>query len=520
MNTTAKTIRAARMISTPLVAIETADQWATLTSLAAALQEVKPGRTKPPMVCWDCARAFLPMNKPEGAAAIAAMNGDAEPIPGQVPGLNLVEALNMAGQLPDDALLFVMNAHLFWSEPGIVQGVMNLRELFIQNGRTLVMLCPMARLPLELQQDVLVINEPLPTEERIAAIVNDEVERAREIYKDLVVPDDETKRHAVEALAGLSEFPVSQTVAMSLAGSRCLDLDAMWARKRGFVEQTPGLKFDAGAETFADLGGLFEAKEHATRTFQGNQPPRAVLRIDEIEKAIAGASGPFADSSGTSQDALNVILRTMEDEGWVGMIEVGPPGSGKSAFSKTMGRTFGVPSLEMDLGAMKGSFVGQSEQNIRSAMRVIRAIAGADCYVVATCNRLDSIPSELRRRFTDSIWFFDLPTEDERFPIWTVNLMRFGLQGEDVAALVKLSAGWTGAEIRNACRSAYRTRRTVEEAALRIVPVSRADPDGIEKLRKLAAGRFLSATHPGTYTHPNDEATPPGAAAKRRFMEN
>jgi hypothetical protein len=509
--TTAETVKAARRVSTPILAIATADQWATIAGLVAGFDKATP------MLQWDCARGFLPNNERGAASLKAIMPKDS--FPGTTPGLNLTEALNMAMGLPERSILFLLNAQLFWNEPGVIQGVLNTRDLFKQDQRTLILLAPIVRLPLEFQQDCMVIDEPLPTEEQIRVLLTNTVKDAREAKKSIPEPDAADMQHGVEALTGLAAFPIEQAASMSLATAGRLDLDQLWARKRGFVEQTRGLKFDVQTGTLADLGGLAQVKLHAEEIFNGAEPPRAILRLDEIEKSLAGASGPIGDTSGTSQDALGVILREMEDNGWAGMIEVGPPGSGKSEFSKKMGRTFGVPSLELDLGATKGSLVGQSEENIRTAMKVIKAIAGTACYVLGTCNKLESLPPELRRRFTDGIWFFDLPSDDERAPIWTINLLRFGLTGETLADLVEMSRGWTGAEIRNVCRRAYRTRKPIAEAKRYIVPVSVADPDGIEKLRKLAVGKFLSTSHPGTYVHPNDAATPPADAARRRFLE-
>lgn len=513
MMTTAETVRAARRVSAPQLGISTADQWATIEALRVDFEKTGPN---PPMLHWDCARGFLAVNKPGEAALKAIM--PPESFPGVTPGLNLVEALNMAANLPERSILFILNAQMFWDEPGVIQGTMNLRELFKQNQRTLIYLAPALRLPVTLQQDIMTIDEPLPVEAEIRRIIIGEIGHARESKKTIPEPEPELLQRATEALTGLAGFSVEQSVAFSLGSTERLDLDQLWARKRAFVQQTRGLMFDTGTETLADLGGLEQAKRHVAEIFGGRDAPRAILRIDEIEKALAGATG-VGDSSGTSQDALGVILREMEDNGWAGMIAVGPPGAGKSFLSKTMGRTHSVPSLELDLGATKGSLVGQSEDQIRTAMKVVKAIAGAGCYVVSTCNRLDAIPAELRRRFTDGIWFFDLPDADERRPIWTVNLTRYQLEGEDLETLVAMSDTWTGAEIRNVCRRAYRTQKPIAEAAAFTIPVAKSDPDSIEKLRKLAAGKFLSASYPGTYKHPLDGVASATTIAARKFME-
>lgn len=510
-------VKLARKVSTPIVAISTADQWATMAAIAESFEN------RPPIIQWDCARGLLPVNNEGKAALKQVMPKDDDAIPGIVPGTNLVEALGLAANLPPKSLLFLLNAHRFFQEPAVIQSILNIREQFKENARTLALLGAIIQLPIELQQDVMTFDEQLPGEDQLEAVIRREVKAAREATKDIPDPDAETVRHAVEALSGLALFPAEQSVAMSIAACRRLDVDQLWDRKRAFVRQTRGLKFDTGGTTFDNIGGLDFIKKAARSLFAGKRPPRAIIRIDEIEKHMAGASGVIADSSGVSQDALGVILREMEDNRWRGMIAVGPPGSGKSLFTQSLGRTYGVPTLELDLGALKGSLVGQSEENIRNAMKVIKAIAGLGAYWVATCNKLDVLPPELRRRFQRGIWFFDLPTAEELRPIWRMHLDRCGLP-DDIEECLKVSTvageSWTGAEVRNICDLAEENGEPVLDLLDQIIPVSVSDPDSIERLRKLAAGKFLSASVPGKYVHPADRGTVAGPTTRRAFMES
>lgn len=61
--------------------------------------------------------------------------------------------------------------------------------------------------------------------------------------------------------------------------------------------------------------------------------------------------------------------------------------------------------------------------------------------------------------------------------------------------------GWTGREIRNCCRMAYRQGITLSEASRYIVPVAMSARDSIESLRRMANGNFLSANSPGVYNY-------------------
>ena len=114
----------------------------------------------------------------------------------------------------------------------------------------------------------------------------------------------------------------------------------------------------------------------------------------------------------------------------------------------------------LDLGALYGSLVGQTESNVRQALRVIdmmapcvafideveKALAGiggtgdsgvasrlfgsiltwlsdheTDVFVVCTSNDISKLPPEFSRaeRF-DGIFFLDLPTSAEKDGIWAM----------------------------------------------------------------------------------------------------
>jgi len=509
--TVPETIKAARKVATPLIAVTTSDQQATIATILKSYNGAAP-----PILQHDIIRGLQGLNEEGRKARGKVVPQEAGDMPGIVPGQNPADCLTLAADLPQRSMLFLHNAHMSIDNEAVRQAVCNLRDLFKADGRTLILLAPQLTLPAELVQDILVIDEPLPTEEQVKQIILTEVENAKKNMKNAPKePDGPTLTRAIEALTGLAAFPIEQAVAITL-GQGAIDVDQLWDRKRGFISQTRGLALDTGRETFDDLGGLDNAKDFGRRLFAGSMPPRAIVRIDEIEKMLAGAQG---DTSGVSQDALGTILREMEDQEWAGLIAVGPPGSGKSAYSKTLGRSHGAPTFSLDLGAAKGSLVGQSEERIRAAMKVIKAVAAQGAFFVATCNKLDVLPPELRRRFRYGIWFFDLPKRAERDAIWKINLRKFGL---DAASERPTDKGWTGAEIRNVCELASRMRCSLGDAANFIVPVSISDPESIDRLRKVASGKFLSATFPGAYIAPDKSEKSSAAALNfgRQYQES
>jgi hypothetical protein len=74
--------------------------------------------------------------------------------------------------------------------------------------------------------------------------------------------------------------------------------------------------------------------------------------------------------------------------------------------------------------------------------------------------------------------------------------------------------GWTGAEIKECCRKAYRLKLSLRESAEYIVPVSRSAAEQIRALRQQASGKFISASYAGVYQF---QESAPAQRAGRAF---
>jgi SpoVK/Ycf46/Vps4 family AAA+-type ATPase len=228
-------------------------------------------------------------------------------------------------------------------------------------------------------------------------------------------------------------------------------------------------------------------------------------------------------------------------------------------FARALGNETGRPTLVLDVGALMGSLVGQTEQRVREALRAVdamapcvvfcdeleKALAGgqsggqgdsgvgarlfgsllswlsdheSDAFFVGTCNDISRLPPEMSRaeRF-DAVYFLDLPGEPEKEPIWRMYLERFGL---DPGQRRPADREWTGAEIRSCCRLAALLEIPLVEAAGNVVPVAVTAGESVERLRSWAAGRCLSADRPGLYTRVADAAIKPGRNVRRDPSSN
>ena len=118
---------------------------------------------------------------------------------------------------------------------------------------------------------------------------------------------------------------------------------------------------------------------------------------------------------------------------------------------------------------------------------------------------------DLIRRFTEGNWFVDLPQADELRALWTMYFAKYELS-EDVP---KAAEGYSGADVRNVCRAAWRDELPLGEIMASYVPASFSQKERIEALRRTAAGAYRSASYAGAYKLPTTDA--PSAKKGRKI---
>ena len=192
--------------------------------------------------------------------------------------------------------------------------------------------------------------------------------------------------------------------------------------------------------------------------------------------------------------------------------------------------------LNLDIGSLMGSLVGQSEERTRQALRIIdamapcvlmideveKAFAGvngsgdsgvssrmfgtflswlndheSDVFVVCTANDVAKLPPEFGRseRF-DGIFFLDLPGRDEKGAIWDIYRSMFEV---DQDQRVPTDIDWTGAEVKACCRLSALLDVPLVQAAQNVVPVAVTASESVDRLRTWASGRCLDADKAGIY---------------------
>ena len=305
----------------------------------------------------------------------------------------------------------------------------------------------------------------------------------------------------LDAASGLTRYEAEAAFSLSLVREQAIRPRAIWELKSQMLKKSGLVSLHRGSEAFNDLGGLDALKSFCTRAMRNR-----------------GHDNPLKRPRG-------VLL-------------LGVPGTGKSAFAKALGNETARPTLTLDIGSLMGSLVGQTEGNIRQALKIAdamapcvlfldeleKALAGvassgqtdsgvsarlfgtflswlndhtSDVFVIATCNDISKLPPEFSRaeRF-DGVFFLDLPGAAQKGAIWNLYLDAFEL--DDQQPKPKTS-DWTGAEIRSCCRLAALLDVSLMEAAKNVVPVAVTAAESVTRLRDWASGRCLDADQPGIY---------------------
>ncbi|QDT86383.1 AAA family ATPase [Gimesia chilikensis] len=416
-------------------------------------------------------------------------------IVGSTDPLAAIKAINAFATPDGTAVLVLQNFHRFIQSAEIVQVLAQQILTGKQNRTFIVVLAPIVSLPAELEKLFVVLEHALPDREQLAEI-------AREIATEPgELPADPELTAVLDAASGLSRFEAEGAFSLSLVREGCISPEAIWELKTQTLKKSGLLTLHRGEERFDSLGGLESLKE-------------------------------FTRSALLSTQRQNQHLRPR------GVLLLSPPGCGKSAFCKCLGREVGRPVIILDVGSLLGSLVGESEKRTRQALQIVDAMApcvlmideiekafsGAgnsgqtdsgvssrlfaqfltwlndhtsDVFVVATSNDISKLPPEFGRseRF-DGLFFVDLPGREQKDRIWSQYIQLFDLDPEQPRPD---DTDWTGAEIRSCCRLAGLLQIPLAQAQQNVVPVAVTAAESIHRLREWASGRCLDADHPGIY---------------------
>lgn len=373
----------------------------------------------------------------------------------------------------------------------------------------------------QLQRTGMRLTLDFPDESEIRNIITDMLDNYRHTVR--IEWDDNDIKEAASMLAGISQIEAENVIADLLANQKILrsDLD-----KLRFVKD----------RLFSDISGLERIK---------------ISKRDGEVGGLAGLQSWLNDKKKLQTPAMREAMQKLGLPAPRGILLVGVPGCGKSISAKAIAANWNLPLYRLDFATVQGSYVGQSEQQLREALEtaeqvspcvlwideIEKGLAGAtggggdggvstrmvgqflfwlqECrkfvFVVATANDVSKLPSELLRRGRfDELFFVDLPSEDERKAILSLHYRNY--IGEEIpetllCTLAAISDGFTGADLESAMRDIGYYRLTHDGEVMsedsiismvnNIVPLSKTSPEKIEEIRAWGRERAVPASgHP------------------------
>lgn len=370
---------------------------------------------------------------------------------------------------PEDSFIVLKEIQDYIDDPKVktLLALMSQRKLYDRKyERTIIIVSSVLKVPHEIEKYVSFLEVDLPDQEEIDKLIDQHIE-INNYDKAKFTSEDREK--LMPSLKGMSAFEIDRMLDMAMSSNGSLsadDREMILVQKKQMVKKSGVLELIDTPESIDSIGGVEKLKKYLKRKSE------VYAKLPEaIKKGVATPKGVFL---------------------------VGMPGCGKSLCAKATAAQFNnVPLLKMDMGSMMGKYVGESEANLRKALRI--AEAAAPCvlwideiekafsgvggnndimtrmfgyflswmqekksavYVFATANNADKLPPELKRkgRF-DEIFCVNLPNKKEREEIFKVHLMKKRQPIEKIKCdhLAEATEGFNGADIESVVNEAMET---------------------------------------------------------------
>ncbi|MBI5252615.1 MAG: AAA family ATPase [Desulfomonile tiedjei] len=415
--------------------------------------------------------------------------------------------------LPEKNLILLRDFHLFLGNdpnPVLVRKLKDVLHRSKTEAKTMLLLGCRCELPPELQREVTTLTFSLPGREELEPVLEGLLESAPQLK---LKPQE--REQLLEATRGLTTIEAENALALSIVETGKMVPAIIHREKAHALKQNGLLEIVDSPVSIAAVGGL-----------------------DQLKGWLQKRKTAF------SKEAKAYGLPAPK-----GMLVFGVSGTGKSLTAKATASVFDVPLLRLDVGRLFGSLVGQTESNLRLAIQTAEAIAPvclwldeiekafsgskssgqtdggtsarafgsflswmqektSSVFVVATANEVSQLPPELLRRGRfDEVWFVDLPNQQERESIWSIQIQKYGRKARefDTTQLARVTEGLTGAEIEQvwieAMHEAFQEKTepsdlTISSVLNEFVPLSKLMGEEIEGLRRWAKGRARPATTP------------------------
>ncbi|MDH3688528.1 MAG: AAA family ATPase [Gammaproteobacteria bacterium] len=405
----------------------------------------------------------------------------------------------------------LLDFHHYINDPVHIRLVKDIALDHSKVARYVVLLSYKLDLPPELRHFSADFELALPSEKELNSLVHEVAkEWASESKGERVKADPEATRLLIRNLAGLTHSDAKRLVRNAIYYDGAIthsDLSDVMEAKYKLLSGKQTLAFEHETSQFSQVGGLKNLKRW----------------LEDRRQIVMGKKG-------------NANLDMPK-----GILLLGVQGCGKSLAARAVAGVFAAPLLRLDMGALFNKYYGESERNIREALKIADTMApcvlwidevekglsaedddgpsrrifatmltwmaekDTAVFIVATANDMSLLPPEfVRKGRFDEIFFVDLPDADTRGIILKIHMSNRSLNPRefDVQKLVHASDGFSGAELEQAVVSAlYRAHARDELVSTdhilteieRTQPLSVVMAEHVDTLRAWAADRTVPA---------------------------
>jgi ATPase family associated with various cellular activities (AAA) len=477
----------------PLVVCETVEE----QRFEALLRNVSSGLALP-FWTWSAASGLQPAHPQEAEGSV-----------------DLASALRIIRKVTGDGTFLLKDPMAHLENPATLRLLRETAQEFAGSARTIVMVGPSMAEKAELSDIAVRFEFALPGPDELRELLARVV---RSLPRQTPTPRVTLTRLEAEGivsdLQGLTLFEAERALAQTIVEDNALsgaDRGHLRELKKGLVEGGGLLEFIPTPGGLDQLGGLDRLKKWIATRKVGLLPGPDDKPLDPPK----------------------------------GILLLGVQGCGKSLAAKAIAATWGLPLLALDAGRLLAPFVGESERNLRDALRRVERMApcvlwideiekafasshsaesdggvskrligmllvwmqerASRVFLVATANSVEELPPEMMRKGrVDEIFFVDLPGPAARAEIFRLHLARRKEDPArfDLGGLSQSSNGFSGAEIEQAIVSAlYEARaggfpldtNAILTALRTTRPLSVTRAEQIRALRQWAAGRCVPA---------------------------
>lgn len=296
---------------------------------------------------------------------------------------------------------------------------------------------PVTSIPVSLLSYALILDIPLPSDVTIGKLLSNIPLSASIPLKQ----QDEFKLSLIRVFQGLSQ----QQIVMILR--------SILVRTGGFLSHVAKDIAEKEKKNLLKKSDLIEVVDSDVSLDQ-------VGGLEVLKEDIKIKARIFKNMPLTSSTAVNIPYPK-------GILVLGMPGCGKSMIAKAIANEFAMPLLRLDINRMMGKYVGESEANLRKALKIAEAIhpcvlwidevekafAGSSggegdsvvvrlmgyfltwmqekkqpVYIVATANDVMR-PEFMRKGRFDEVYFVDFPNKIETEEILKKKIERYSKSG-------------------------------------------------------------------------------------------